>query len=370
MSRTLILTFAGLLLPISASAATKSVRVDFVEALSPKDTTSSLRFQEEFEQAISTAKARLQQKLQKCGYSLQTETSFFDANDPLQAKEKAERSAASGSWVIVGPRRSNHYLLLAKGSGEVPTVSLMASASEVSDLGPTHVSISPSNGQMAKVAADESRKLKGKGASYLTIVSEDCVSCVDFADLYHAAAKNLGLKDLGTVKIRGESPDLTEALEKVAATKPQIIVVPNYSKVAAQVISKAAKSSSNPIFVGSDGWGDSNFGFLQNDSSVQSAKGFTVRGFPPVAKSMQLFSLGKAVAASTDKQPTGGPGVAILKSLDAIGEMLCEAKPKTRSEFAARFAKTSKKKLSAPFGVSVYKLSASNIVYEKQAAVK
>jgi hypothetical protein len=149
-------------LALSASAfaekapATKiPVRLDFIEALAPRDTTSSERFQRDYVHAIETAKKLTEKRLASCGYTLQTETAFYDAGDPLQARESAEKSSRAGSWLLVGPRRSNHYLLLTQGAARTPSVSLMASAKEVASLGPLHQSISPSNSVMAAVAAQE-----------------------------------------------------------------------------------------------------------------------------------------------------------------------------------------------------------------------
>lgn len=345
-------------------------RVDLIEALSPTDTTSSLRFQNEFELAIGTAKANLKAKLSKCGYTLETPTAFFDATDPLQAKEKAEKAESEGSWLIIGPRRSNHYILLAKGSGSTPTVSLMASATELGELGPRHVSLSPSNAQMARAAAAEAKSRVRGATTYASITSEDCVSCVDFAQIFEKEAAKIGLKNSGSFTVRGESPQLDAVVEKVAALNPKIVLIPNYSKVTAQMISVLAPKLKSTLFVGSDGWGDSNFGFLQNDSGVASAKGITVRGFPPVSKGLQLFPLGKAVTRIGKDVPTSGPGMAILKSLDGTAEILCESRPRSKAEFAAAFEKTARKKLSAPFGVSVYELTSSNIVYGKKVSVK
>ena len=368
-------THIGILLPFTvaiafaASEKTIPVKIDLVEALSPKDTTSSLRFQKEFDQTIKTGTDALKRKAAGCGYFLETTTSFFDANDPLQAKESGEKSNKSGTWIIVGPRRSNHYLLLAKGSGFTPTVSLMASASEIAELGPRHTSLSPQNMQMAKVAARVAKRETKKKAKYISVVSEDCLSCVDFNNSFNKAAAALGLQAVGEFKIKGETPDLKTISEPAPGLNPDFVLVPNFSKVSAQVISALSPKLNKTLFVGSDGWGDSNFGFLQDDAGALSAKGITVRGFPPVDQALSQFSLGRAIQKSQMEKPTGGPGVAILKALDGITEILCESKPKTKDQFAIAFEKKSAKKLSAPFGVSLYRLERSNISYDSKVGI-
>ena len=56
---------------IAQSAPMIKVRLDFVEALAPKDTTSSVRYQNSYEMTIDAAKAILQKKLAGCGYEIE-----------------------------------------------------------------------------------------------------------------------------------------------------------------------------------------------------------------------------------------------------------------------------------------------------------
>lgn len=67
-----------------------------MEALAPKDTTSSQRFQNEYELAVQTAKDHLKVPLEKCGYRISENKSFYDASDTLQALEKAKAAKDQG----------------------------------------------------------------------------------------------------------------------------------------------------------------------------------------------------------------------------------------------------------------------------------
>jgi ABC-type branched-subunit amino acid transport system substrate-binding protein len=366
------LKFLAVLFPTlaTANASLIDVKVEIIEALSQTDTTSSFRFQKEFEQAVTVSKTALDPALKKCGYRLETTTTYFDASDPLQAKEKAEQAVAKKSWVMIGPRRSNHYLLLAQGAGSTPTISLMASATEVESLGLSHVSLSPSNKEMAAAAAVEAELHSSPEATFLQIVSDDCVSCKDFSGYFAEEAKKLGLKDLGTYKVVGEQPDMTALSKDISAKNPNIIVVPNFSKTSAHIISSLSPLTPKTLFVGADGWGDAQFGFLQNSPSVQSAQGITVRGFPPVTDGLKTFRLGRNITSKNLASPSSGPGMGLLKALDGIETILCSERPKTQEAFSKAFKKHANKQLSAPFGVSVYRLKNSNIEYERRARVK
>lgn len=351
----------------SGFAAPIIVKVSFVEALALRDTTSSERFQKEFEAVIQLGKTELKSKLQGCGYQLESQTAFYDASDPLQAKERAEQAVKEGTWLIVGPRRSNHYLLLAQGAPKTPTVSLMASSSEVGALDSLHLSLSPLNAEMAQSAAREAatRVRKVSSPTYVAIVSRDCLTCGDFADHFEIAAKRLGLKESARIEITGELPSIEPLRVKIQALRPTFILLPNFSKVSAHVMAGVHDASSKSFFVGGDGWGDAQFGFVQNGKSLDTVTGMTVRGFPPVKDGLRAFPLGRRVLAEakTLEIASSGPGLAILKVMASTADILCSAKPKSADAFRAAFTKQGRKEFRAPWGVSIYQLNHGSISY-------
>jgi ABC-type branched-subunit amino acid transport system substrate-binding protein len=348
-------------------AAPIKVQVAFVEALAPKDTTSSERFQKEYEAAVAIGKSHSQAALSKCGYDVSEKLVFYDASDSVQALEQAKKLSAEGSWLLVGPRRSNHYLLLVKGAPEIPSVSIMASAKEISELGALHLSLAPANNTMAKVAAATAKdKSKRQSPTYLSVVSGDCVTCVDFAADFSKHAETEGLLKLGELIVTGDSPNLKEVVAIIQKQKPDFVLLPNYSKVSAAVIHAVMPVHPKVIFIGGDGWGDAKFGFIQNNDNVGSAKGFTVRGFPPHSVGLEKFELGKRVLKDTAAdQIASGSSLAIIKAFDGLTKILCEKYPKDSREFAKAFSEVGQKHLSAPWGVSIYSLKSGDIVYSK-----
>ena len=353
----------------SASANEIPVRISLIEALAPRDTTSSERFQKDFEVAISTSKSKLSNKLKSCGYALETDVRFYDAGDPVQALERARQAVEAGTWMIVGPRRSNHYLLLAQGAGDVPTVSMMASADAVRDLGPRHLSLSPLNFEMASVAAQEAkRRLPSRvNATYFSIVASDCISCKDFADGFDKAAVAFGMKSLGRIAVSGEQPDLAPILAKVKSGSPAFILLPNYSKLSSHLMAGIQPHLKHGFFVGSDGWGDSKFGFVQNGKDLTGASGFTVRGSPPIEKGLKQFALGRALTQEhrPDTQPLSGASLAILASLDGVADILCKERPANSKSFGEAFQRFAPKRFVAPWGVSIYDLAHGEITYRR-----
>ncbi len=364
------MSVALLLALVSQSSFAESipVRIDFFEGLAPKDTTSSERFQKEYESTISTAKALLEKRLADCGYRLETKSIFFNATDGLEALERAKSSSSEGAWLLVGPRRSNHYLLLAKGAGSTPTLSTMASAKEVFDLGPLHRTMAPSNAQMAKIAAREARVRSKKAATYLSVVSQDCIACVDFAASFDESAKASGLRKLKSFPIMGETPDLTAIANEISSLKPEFILLPNYSKVTAQAIARLRTVAPKAFFVGGDGWGDARFGFVQDGANLEGAQGFTVRGFPPPEVGLRNFKLGRQLLSSASGSapvPESAVALSVLKLLEETSDLLCASRPKNTEAFRKAFESAKAKRFNSPFGVSIYELRGSVIAFRK-----
>jgi hypothetical protein len=349
-------------------AATKAlipVRIDFVEALAPRDTTSSTRYTQSYEGTISTANSLLQTKLAKCGYVLDPKTSFYDASDSLKAKEFGAKAADDGAWMIVGPRRSNHYLLLVQGAESLPTASIMASSDTVGELGSLHVTLSPVNSRLAEIAAKEAKRRTKGGRGYVSIVNSDCSNCQDFAKAFDKAAAKLGLTKIETFEVTGETPDVEAIRAKVMPLKPDFVLLPNYSKVSSSIMAGFNEEKRPPLFVGGDGWGDSQYGFVQNGLDVQKIKGITVRGFPPVEEGLRSFELGRKLSAEKLKNLSFTPDLSILKILDETVNALCDSRPKNKATFAAAFEKRYSKKLLEPWGVSLFELEKGQIRFAR-----
>jgi thiol-disulfide isomerase/thioredoxin len=368
-----VLSALPVILPLPVFAETPAtnlttVKVSFIEALDPKDTTSSQRFQEEYERAIDTGRELTEKRLASCGYELKTETSFYGASDPIKAKESGEKAASNQAWLIVGPRRSNHYVLLAKGAAETPSVSLMASSDSLNDLGPMHISLAPSNSVMAASAAREAkRQAKGK-ASYVSFLASECLNCRDFAAAFDKSAETIGLKKKAEVSLVGEQPDVAQLVEVIKKHKPSFVLLPNYSILSSYVVSKLAPVVPGVFFVGSDGWGDAKFGFVQNGPDISNARGFSVRGNPPVSEGLKGFDLGKRLIATGDASKLGSSSsLAILRVFDGLEKSLCRSKPKIREAFAKDFSLNGSRDFSNLWGVSIYEIRSGEMTFARSS---
>ena len=343
--------------------ATIEVKVSFMEALAPKDTTSSQRFQTEYDLAIQTAKDLLKDPLKKCGYTLSEEKSFYSASDPLQALEQAKHARESGAWLIVGPRRSNHYLLAVKGAEDVPSISIMASSKDIYELSPLHLTMAQPNEKMARSLVSAAKHKSPKGKRYISIVSEDCVTCTDFAKSFDTAAESHFTK-IHEIKITGEQPELIPIEIAVKKYAPDFILIPNYSKVSSYLIGAIQRIKSSVTFLGADGWGDNQFGFVHSSQHLTHADGITVKSFPPLEVGLKFFPLGKMIA-SKDTSLTSASGLALLRTLEGLKDLLCSAKPQNKNEFAKAFERDGSRHFSNPWGTSIFRLANGKIEFEK-----
>ena len=354
------------------SATLKKVLVYHIESLSTKDTIYSARFKRDYEATIKTIEALTKEKIENCGYEIETKTLFYDSSDPLQAKESAEKANQERAWLIVGPARSNHYLLSVKGAPNVPSISPLASAEEISTLGNLHISLSPTNSQMAVAAAIEAaQRVKQLGANltFASIISEDCMACVDFSKQFNLAAKKMKLRNLREFFVSGRSPNLAEIKKSLKDISPSFVLIPNYSKTSAHILSALGDLDNGTFYVGGDGWGDSTFGFIQNGSGLDSATGFTVRGYPPTPKGIQQFKFGRDVLKSVQNKtnlhmPTSSSALAQLRILEGTMNLLCKFRPKDKDGFKKLFSGMANIEFRSPWGVSIYNLKQGTITYK------
>lgn len=366
-----LLTSIALLFITATNAETKPlipVKISFMEALAPKDTTSSERFQKEYEYAVQSGKDLTRAKLKNCGYEISEEKVLYDASDNLQALEQAKKSQESGAWLIIGPRRSNHYLLTVKGAPETASVSIMASAKEVFELDSLHLSLAQSNKKMAAVLATEVKKKFKQNISYISLISEDCIACVDLAESFDQAAKKLKLAKIHEFKFTGEQPDISSIEKLVKEKNPDFILLPNYSIVSAYVMGIVSKWNPKMFFIGGDGWGDAKYGFVHNSPQLANVNGMTAKGFPPTNKGLEYFSLGKEILKNPTLAaafPTSGSAQALLKAIQDTSDFLCKFKPKDKTEFAQVFKKNGSQYFKNPWGVSVFNLSQGEIIFDK-----
>ena len=138
--------------------------------------------------------------------------------------------------------------------------------------------------------------------------------------------------------------------------------------VSAYAMGIISKWNPKIYFIGGDGWGDAKYGFVHNSPQLSKVNGMTVKGFPPINKGLEFFPLGKEILKNPSLAsafPASGSAQALLKAIEDVSEFLCKFKPKDKTEFAQAFKQNGSQFFKNPWGVSVFKLSQGEIVFDK-----
>jgi hypothetical protein len=370
---TLCLAISPALLAAEKIPELVNVPISFQDSLDPFDTTASSRFKKDYEGAVLAGTAVTRAALAQCGYRLMPSTDFYPASDPLQAMINAEKSQTAGAWLIVGPRRSQHYLLTVKGAQNTPTVSTMATSDAIGQLGNLHLSMVPPNSVMAETAAREvmASVPAVKSSSFVSIVAKACLYCREFHSEFTRAMQGLGIPESKGFFVDGDEPDLTAEREEIAKLKPSFILLPNYSLLTGYLIANLRRTFPDAFFVGGDGWGESTTGFVKNGRDISTAAGFCVRGNPPYNVAMSSFPLGQQATKFSDQ--TSAPTTSrliILKIMEGLSNLLCSARPKSRQEFLKVFEQSGHQYFRPPWGVSIYELKSGDIAFRKSVVAE
>jgi hypothetical protein len=216
------LALIGLFLapPTFARTPLTPVTLGFLESPYETENNPSSRYRERYEQAIAYAIGRAEKRLNSCGYSFRTVVRYFESSEKAKAEELAHAlTTEKQTWFILGPRRSDHFLIAARGSGDTPIVSIMANASAIFDLKPPKFTMEEPISLLAASAVRAVAKEK-YGTRYGVFVDATCPSCRDFARSFEEIGGTL-LKKAFALDTAGESPDF-KALDEALTRHPSI----------------------------------------------------------------------------------------------------------------------------------------------------
>lgn len=338
------------------------VKVGVLEALASLDSSSSERYKQFFESAIYYSLGENERALSKCGYKFEIVASYFDNSDKLAAKEAAQKLENAGAWIILGPRRSDQFLVGSKSLVTTPIVSPMAGANSVTSLPAPNFTMYPSVDALAKVAV-KAVKRAGFGNRYGSFVDATCSSCKDFQAAF-AEQSSGKLTEVFSIDGAGESPDLTQLRAALISKRVDFLILPNYSKFSGYTISKLQAQFPNLKVLGADGWGDGQFGFLEGFGIAPSIVGISVRGGGSPDVMSTLFGV-----RSLDREWQGKsltPPYAAFGAIEffrVLTKDLCRAKPKSRENFYRFLKNQNSSHFKSRSGIGVYFLRNSQLKF-------
>ncbi|WP_186646528.1 hypothetical protein [Fluviispira vulneris] len=337
------------------------VKIGAIAALNPLNNTFSERFKFGYLSALDYAKSDTEEQLAKCGYKYVFNFESYQTNDQIDVI-KAANKLSYDSWAVIGPDHSNEFILVQKILNNTPIVSVLASSKEVSELPPPVFTMSLPIDQMAYLTTKIVEKSK-YGMNYGAVVDLNCKVCQQFSDYFHSHSKSK-YKKLFDIKVTGNTPDLTELVDKLKTIEVDFLLLPNFSKQSGYIISYLNNDYSHIKFVGSDGWGDDEFGYLTKFSIGKNQQGITLRNGDLYTEKIEKFKLKNFVLNWKDESlKISDTYFGIIHFLRMQANLLCEKKPKSRSIFIEHMKSLPKNSFILSSNANVYFLENTQLLF-------
>lgn len=345
------------------------VRVGAMDALSKSDSVTSERFKRGYEAAFFYAFGKYDQKLQKCGYRMSVDFDHFEQEDAAGVQRSAKNLEERGSWIVFAPSRSNHFLLAAKSVTNTPLVSSLANANEVYEQQGPAFTMYPTSSALAQGLLS-SIKGKGWGKTYGVAVDRACLVCRDFAASFETAAAGK-LKKVFEVDVPGEPPQMDDLIKHLSEQLPEILLLPNYSKNSGYIISALKERFPNLRFLGGDGWGTDEFGFLLRYPIGKEQVGLTARGSLASSKMRQMLKMQSLDSYwSGEALPPSNQSYLISEFVEKITDQLCKTRPTNREVFVSNVRKLPKDFFRTNAGVGVFALKDGTLKFSHRVEGK
>ncbi len=295
------------------------------------------------------------ERLAGCGYRVEVLPSYFDWEDKLSPKERAQELERAGAWIIFGPEPSYSYLVARKGLKSTAMVSPMAGARAVTDLKAPFFTMYPTIDKLAGAAVRGATGLK-YGKRYGVLVDASCPSCKDFADSFTTLSKDNYRQEFW-VDVVGDAPDLSRLMAALTANKIDFLLAPNYEVLSAYVIQKVHEKFPNVKFVGADSWGDDQVSNMKKYNLSSTVRGVHVRGGRSAEEMRNHYGLYSLHRSHEGKAVL--PHYSAYMMVDLVRTLvnhLCKTRPKAKADFLESLKKLSSDHFKSKIGVGVFSL--------------
>lgn len=352
-----------------------SVKFGIADTLYKEDDTPCGNYKESITAAINYGIGESSKKLINCGYKLDYIPYYFNIEDALSARDAGKVLSSKNVWFVIGPRRSDLFILTIDGLQETPAISLMAGSNKVSALVPPIFTMYPNVKKLAQAAFIIARNER-LGKSYGAFVDAMCSACKDFDSAFDVIAEGKIRKKF-TLDGTGNQPNLDHLFYLLKLNQIDFLLLPNYSRFSGYVMWKVHEIYPNIKFLGSDGWGEDAYSFIPDFNLSSSLIGYCVRlgtESNRLADRYKIYSLDREWNEEIIK-----PSVTTYSAIQLIRNManlLCESKAKNKKEFLAYLSKQNKYIFHSEIDISAFKIINSkpkfykSLINEKKHIIK
>jgi hypothetical protein len=298
-------------------------------------------------------------------------TEYYDVADKLAPKERAQYLESSGVHVILGPRRSEQYLVATHGLSRTPIVSTAASANDVQDLSPPFFTMFPYIEDFVSAALKTLSKEK-YSKTYASAYDVTCLACRDYQKSFEKMALKKGYKNQFSLEVASDKPDLTPLIETIRREKVGFLLIPAYPKTAAFIIASLQTEFPHLRYVGTHSWGDAAYGFLEDYKIAPHVKGFAVNA---TASSELMGKLYNVWSLDRDSKtgPFGPPasGYRVIDFIRIMTRDLCALKKNkkmlsSKQDFHQFFGSLPKTHFQRKDHMGVFRLENGDFQYSHQ----
>lgn len=354
----------GCLLAVSYRALSLTkVKIAAVAPLDASDTEYSERYRIGYQGALFFSAGKQAKRLKMCGYSIEFDFNYYEEHDKSTAYKIGKKLEKNRTWLVLGPSRSSHFLVLNKGLNTVPHVSALANSSEVMELEHPSYTMYPSTRTLSKsiLSVTKSEDLAGK---YGVIVDKGCVYCRDFQNVFAEVAGSPKF----LIDFNPDAPNFKEIESQIQSSGLNFILLPNYSKASGALISNLANRFKDIVFLGGDGWGDGTYGYLTKIDLPKTARGYSVRlgGTPErMISTLGLESL-SFMWRNESFFPTSS---ALIQSevIEIVSDLLCKFRPKDSETFGRVVKENGKNLFKSQLPITVFSLKNGKLRYHSDA---
>lgn len=337
--------FANSLCTNTIRPKTTEVKVGILATAADVNAHGSLVYYSFYGAAIYYAIGKYDSRLKQCGYHISILPVFFNGLNPISIAQSVKALQKNGTWILIGPRRSNINLLILRSMRHTPIVSTLANGEAIEKQKPPFFTMAPTITKLVKNTFPQLNRLH-YGTRFGTFVDATCIACQDFANQFtQLAPKNY--HQAFTIYGVGNHPNLKPLFKVIKQHHINFLLLPNYPLQSGNIIRAIHKKFKNIRFVGSVQWGVGPFSLL--GELPHSVQAIAIR--PAAPHDMHTYSL----LQYWNTQKTQVPQISyyLIHIIKVLTQDLCKQRPKDKFQYTKFLSKTNHNHFSFPDGFSV-----------------
>lgn len=247
----------GFIAPVALANNQPIIKVAILDNLMSQKLASE-QYLRDYMDGIKIAKIASHQ----LGFNLKYKTFFYDRN-PLSILNKIKKITQYKPDFIIGPRSSNQFIVLNGWFSNILVLSPLASSSEA--MPKNFYSLASPDSLSSKMITQFIHDRYPNNGIYL-ISEVDCRSCLETSNqvLEQFKNQNPGSSPIQKKIISDQVEEISIPELMSGYKKNDIIIIPGTSYASGILISRIINylKNANPIFIGTDGWGEWSVGYV------------------------------------------------------------------------------------------------------------